>query len=33
MTAATEHCYSGTDERILGGEPSSKGTRTPVCVK
>ena len=30
MTTATEHVYVVTDERILGGEPIVKGTRTPV---
>lgn len=26
----TEHCYIITDDKILGGEPIIKGTRTPV---
>lgn len=30
MTTATEHLYIVTNERILGGEPIIKGTRTPV---
>ncbi len=30
MTTATEHCYIGTDDEILGGEPIIAGTRTPV---
>ena len=30
MAIATEHCYITTDEKILGGEPIIKGTRTPV---
>ena len=30
MTTATEHLYVVKDERILGGEPIVKGTRTPV---
>ena len=30
MTTATEHLYIVTDDRILGGEPIIKGTRTPV---
>lgn len=30
MSTATEHLYIVTDERILGGEPIIKGTRTPV---
>ncbi|HLM57108.1 MAG TPA: DUF433 domain-containing protein [Pyrinomonadaceae bacterium] len=30
MTTATEHLYVVTDDRILGGEPIVKGTRTPV---
>ena len=30
LTTATEHIYVVTDERILGGEPIIKGTRTPV---
>jgi uncharacterized protein (DUF433 family) len=30
MPTATEHLYVVTDERILGGEPIIKGTRTPV---
>lgn len=30
MTTMTEHCYVVADERILGGEPIIKGTRTPV---
>jgi uncharacterized protein (DUF433 family) len=30
MTTATEHCYVVTDDRILGGEPIIKGTRTSV---
>ncbi|HWQ33804.1 MAG TPA: DUF433 domain-containing protein [Blastocatellia bacterium] len=30
MAIAPEHCYITTDERILGGEPIIKGTRTPV---
>jgi uncharacterized protein (DUF433 family) len=30
MTVATEHLYIVTNERILGGEPIIKGTRTPV---
>jgi len=30
MAIATEHCYISTDEKILGGEPIIKGTRTPV---
>ena len=30
MTAITDHCYVVTDDRILGGEPIIRGTRTPV---
>lgn len=30
MLNATEHYYIVTDDRILGGEPIIKGTRTPV---
>jgi len=30
MTTATEHFYVVTDDRILGGEPIIKGTRTPI---
>ncbi|MCI0489012.1 MAG: DUF433 domain-containing protein [Blastocatellia bacterium] len=30
MTMATEHFYIVADDRILGGEPVIKGTRTPV---
>lgn len=30
MSTATEHLYVVKDERILGGEPIIKGTRTPV---
>lgn len=30
MTTATDHLYIVTNERILGGEPIIKGTRTPV---
>jgi len=30
MAIATGHCYITADERILGGEPIIKGTRTPV---
>src|SRR5438093_10047601 len=30
MTAITEHLYIVRDDRILGGEPIVKGTRTPV---
>ena len=30
MTTATEHLYVVTDDRILGGEPIIKGTRTPL---
>lgn len=30
MSTATSHCYIITDERVLGGEPIIKGTRTPV---
>ena len=30
MTTQTEHLYIVRDERILGGEPIIKGTRTPV---
>ena len=30
MTTATEHLYVVTDDRILGGEPIIKGTRTPI---
>lgn len=30
MTTLTGHLYIVTDERILGGEPIIKGTRTPV---
>lgn len=30
MTAATEHCHVVVDDRILGGEPIIRGTRTPV---
>jgi uncharacterized protein (DUF433 family) len=30
MSTATEHLYIVKDERILGGEPIIKGTRTPV---
>ncbi|HXU38195.1 MAG TPA: DUF433 domain-containing protein [Blastocatellia bacterium] len=30
MSVATEHSYIVVDERILGGEPIIKGTRTPV---
>ncbi|HJQ68107.1 MAG TPA: DUF433 domain-containing protein [Blastocatellia bacterium] len=30
MTTATEHLYVVTDDKILGGEPIIKGTRTPI---
>ena len=30
MLRATEHPYVVSDDRILGGEPIIKGTRTPV---
>ena len=30
MTTATAHCHIVTDDRILGGEPIIRGTRTPV---
>ena len=30
MVQATEHLYIVRDDRILGGEPIIKGTRTPV---
>jgi uncharacterized protein (DUF433 family) len=30
MTTTTEHIYVVTDDKILGGEPIIKGTRTPV---
>ena len=30
MTTATEHLYVVTDDKILGGEPIIKGTRTPL---
>ena len=30
MTTATEHVHVVTDDRILGGEPIIRGTRTPV---
>jgi uncharacterized protein (DUF433 family) len=30
MTTATEHFYVITDDKILGGEPIIKGTRTPL---
>ena len=30
MEQATRHRYIVTDDRILGGEPIIKGTRTPV---
>ncbi|MBI5966715.1 MAG: DUF433 domain-containing protein [Deltaproteobacteria bacterium] len=30
MAIATEHCYIAVDEKILGGGPIIKGTRTPV---
>src|SRR5689334_16470236 len=30
MLNATEHYYIVTDQRILGGEPIVKGSRTPV---
>jgi len=30
MTTATEHLYIVRNERILGGEPIIKDTRTPV---
>lgn len=30
MTTATDHLYVVTNEKILGGEPIIKGTRTPV---
>jgi uncharacterized protein (DUF433 family) len=30
MTTATEHPYIVRDDRILGGEPIIKDTRTPV---
>jgi uncharacterized protein (DUF433 family) len=30
MPTATEHCYIVTDEKILGGEPIIRNTRTPV---
>ena len=30
MTTATEHYYIVTDDKILGGEPIIKGSRTPV---
>ncbi|HEX8721201.1 MAG TPA: DUF433 domain-containing protein [Pyrinomonadaceae bacterium] len=30
MSTSTEHLYVVKDERILGGEPVIRGTRTPV---
>jgi len=30
MTTATEHLYVVTDDKILGGEPIIKGTRTAI---
>lgn len=30
MTTTTQHRYIVTDDRILGGEPIIRGTRTPV---
>ena len=30
MVTETEHCYVVKDDRILGGEPIVKGTRTSV---
>ena len=30
MMVETEHLYVVTDEKILSGEPTIKGTRTPV---
>jgi uncharacterized protein (DUF433 family) len=30
MTTETGHCYVVHDDRILGGEPIIRGTRTPV---
>lgn len=30
MTTATEHLYVVTNDKILGGEPIIKGTRTPI---
>lgn len=30
MTTATEHCHIVKDQRIAGGEPIIKGTRTGV---
>jgi uncharacterized protein (DUF433 family) len=30
MVQTTEHLYIVRDERILGGEPIIKGTRTPI---
>jgi uncharacterized protein (DUF433 family) len=30
MTQPTEHCYVECDDKILGGKPIIKGTRTPV---
>ena len=30
MTTTTEHLYVVTDDKILGGEPIIKGTRTPL---
>ncbi|HQU93299.1 MAG TPA: DUF433 domain-containing protein [Pyrinomonadaceae bacterium] len=30
MVTVTEHKYVVTDQRILGGEPVIKGTRTPI---
>lgn len=30
MTTTTEHCYIAVDEKILGGEPIIKNTRTSV---
>jgi len=30
MLTETEHCYVVRDDRILGGEPIIKDTRTPV---
>ena len=30
MTTATQHRYIVSDDKILGGEPIIRGTRTPV---
>ena len=30
MTTTTGHCYIVRNDKILGGEPIIKGTRTPV---